>query len=365
MKIIFYTVYGTRRSYHLELTYSVLSAARFLKEEPDDLRLVLITDSDNQRPDLPVEHMIISLEDQRKWQLDGTYNHAIQVYALHHALRHFDAPTVLMDTDTIFKAHPKLLFDRIRPGIALTNAKEGRLCDSPEWPEWRDLIEQSAGQLAGWPVTPESVMHNGGILGLHPRDAHLLDEVKLVMGEIRDHSSVFTAVQLAASIVLGSKLELSTCEDLVEHYWDGPRAYYHYQINRMFPEVLKGQSIQALKSQLLPLERSLPGSLTARVAARLKRVQRKAGAEYGYAYMAYLSALSSRQKDPELANVWAGTALDMLVWGSRERFPQTPADFAFFAPDRLEAQTWMQSGLRKRWQDYWAAENNSSKTNSL
>jgi hypothetical protein len=236
MKIVLFQIYGNQRAYHLELTYSVLSAARFLRDDPADIRLVLASDRDNQRPDLPVDHLLITPEMLHEWQMDGTYNHAIQAYALHHAVQHFGAPVTLIDSDTIIHEHPKRLFDKIGPGKALMHANEGRLFDSPEWPEWSSLIKRSEGRVAGCAVTPDSVMYNAGVLGLHPQDAPAMDEVKAAMRAIRDNSDMFTAIQLAASLVFGAgKMELSVCDDMVEHYWGGPRAYYQYQMQQTFP----------------------------------------------------------------------------------------------------------------------------------
>ncbi|MEF9605813.1 hypothetical protein O4J55_27195, partial [Paracoccus sp. PXZ] len=175
--------------------------------------------------------------------MNGRYKHAIQAYALHHAVRHFNAPTILIDSDTVFHSHPKQLFERLGPGKTLMHAREGILQDSPEWPEWEDLIRSTDGVLAGWPVSRNTTMHNAGVLGLHPQDAPLMEGVKAVMQEIRAQSSVFTAVQLAASVVFGAETELSNCDDLVEHYWNGPRAYYHHQMKHMFPDVLQGGGV--------------------------------------------------------------------------------------------------------------------------
>ncbi len=350
MKVLLFQIYGNQRAYHLELTYSILSAARFLKQDPAGIRLVLAADMENQRPDLPVDHLLITPEMLHEWQMDGSYNHAIQAYALHHAVRHFDAPVILIDSDTVIREHPRRLFDRIGPGKALMHAREGKLRDSPEWPEWSAL-----DTVAGWRIEPDSVMYNAGVLGLDPADAPLMEEIKAVMRTIRDNSRVFTAVQLAASLVLSARTELSVCDDIVEHYWGGPRAYYHYQMNRMFPNVMQGGGIADPDMEIAPLNPSLTGKLGPRIAARIKRIVRGAGPDYGYAYMAYLSALSLRDTDRDLANVWAVTALNMLRWGIREPQPQARKDFWHFAPERIEAQGWMQPELRKKWREHWGA----------
>ncbi|WP_104491066.1 hypothetical protein [Paracoccus denitrificans] len=355
MKILLFQIYGNQRAYHLELTYSVLSAMRFLQDDPAGIRIVLAADAENRRPDLPADHLPITPDTLLEWQMNGSYTHAIQAHALHHAVRHFDAPTILIDSDTVFHAHPQHLFDRIGPGKTLMHAREGILRDSPEWPEWESLIRNTGGVLAGWPVDRNTVMHNAGVLGLHPSDAALMERVKAAMQKIRAQSPVFTAVQLAASLGFGNETELSDCDDLVEHYWNGPRAYYHYQIKRMFPKILQGGGIEGMNMPLAPLERNPPCRMGNRIAARIKRMRRGGDGEYAYAYLAYLNALSLRRSDMDMANVWAVTALDMLSWGVSRQHQEITTDFAHFSPAGLDAQGWMQPALRRRWHDYWAA----------
>lgn len=364
MKVLLFQIYGDQRVYHLELTYSILSAARFLRDDPGDIRIVLASDAKSQRPDLPAEHLLMTPEMLHEWQMGGTYNHAIQAYALHYAVQKFDAPVILIDSDTIIKQHPRVMFDKIGPGRALMHAREGRLQDSVEWPEWRALIARSGGRVGGSPVAPESVMFNAGVLGLDPKDAPLMDDIKVAMHDIRDNSDMFTAVQLAASLVLGGgKTELSVCDDVVEHYWGGPRAYFHYQMEQMFPGVLEGGGIADPRMPLAALSQSPPVALRHRIAARIVRLRRGARAEYGSAYLAYLSAISLHLSNPKLANVWATKSLNMLKWGMPDVQPHA-ADFKRFTPSRLEAEIWMDGDLRKRWQDYWLSNSTDCKAST-
>jgi hypothetical protein len=358
LKVLLFLIYGKNPIYHLELTYSVLSAARFLKDNPGDIRLVLAADADNHRPDLPVEHLLITPEMLDQWQMGGTYNHAIKIYALHHVLQKYDVPTILIDSDTVFRAHPDRMFERINVGRTLMHARERSLVDTPEWSGWRALIEACDGVVGGQAITAETMMCNSGVLGLDPQDAHLMDLIKVTMHDIRTYSDVFTAEQLAASLVLDSHTELLMCDNLVEHYWDGPRAYYHYQMNRMFPDVLKGERAANKDWDIAPLDPELIGSLGHRIAARIKKLQRRADPGFAHAYMAYLSAISLRQMDPELANVWAITALNMLRWGlENERPNSTHEDFELFTCKWIDAQLWMQPDLRDRWRAYWEDTN--------
>lgn len=354
MNVLLYMNYGKDRRYHLELTYSVLSAWEFLKSDPADTRIVLISDEHNQRPDLPVEHVLMDQETIHEWQMNGTYNHAMQAYALHHVLALYGAPTVLIDSDTYFKRHPKELFARVGPGRSLMNRREGRLYELNEWTAFERCFERLEGRIDGMEATRDIVMYNAGIIGVHPSDIDLMTGVKAVMFAVRAQSDVFTAVQLAASMVLERKTQLSTCEDVVEHYWGGPRHYYQYQIKKMFPQIMQVKPIAMPSGPLPPLQEIPSGPFFQQLVARLKLLGRKVPPAYRFALVASFTAHSLRTKNPELANVWAVTAANILIWGLQSRPEGWAKDFHLFAPERVADQAWLEEDVRKKWLNYWS-----------
>mgnify|MGYP001942867291 CR=1 FL=1 len=353
MKILLYQIYGTQSVYHLELTYSVLSAARFLKDDPDDIRICLLAGPGNERPDLPVENIPVSDETLNRWQMGGSYNHAIQALGLKDALDQFKAPVVLIDSDTVFHKHPKHIFDRIGPGRTVMHTRESTLRDGFEWAEWDRIIRQTQGTLAGIDITPESVMYNAGVLGVHPQDIGAVDDAIAVMQSVRDISTVFTAVQLATSLAFAARTDLSVCDDVVEHYWAGPRAFYQYQMKQMFNGPTGAERDPKQDAALAPLSTQLTGKLSHRLIARMKSLRSGGDPRYVYAVTAYLSALDRCDDDPDLANVWATTALNILQWGLGDNTAQVRLkDFEHFTPERIGRQGWMQPSLQQKWTDY-------------
>ncbi len=355
MKVLLFQMYGNRRAYHLELTYSILSAFRFLKDRHADIQIVLAADEANMRPDLPVEHLLMTPKMLYEWQLGGKYNHAVKPHILAHALDVFGAPTIQMDTDTVFHSDLARLFDNVGPGRTLMNKCEGPLIDSPAWDQWETAVANSGGDLRGYKFSPSTKMYNSGVVGIDPQDAGHIAYAISVMQRIVELSDMFTAEQLATSIVLSHHTEVTTCEDSVEHYWDGPRVYYQHQMNSMFPCVLEGAGIKDATMQLEPLQKDLKGTLSSRIAARIKRLQRRAGPEYGAAYTAYISGLALRNTDAALANVWADRSLNLLQWALRQERPVgIRHDFHLFTEGSIDQQEWMKPELRDRWRGYWA-----------
>lgn len=356
MRVLLFQMYGANRRYHLELTYSILSAHRFLQQDPADIRIALIADEPNLRPDLPADQIPVSAETIHRWQLDGTYKHGMQLNALRHALQHYATPVALLDTDTVLRDHPARMFDRISPGHTLMHIREGRMSELREWPQINQIATALGGRACRIPLTADTVMYNVGVLGLHPADLALVDRAITATSEMRAHSDLFTCNQIATSMVCANESRLSTCEDVVEHYWGGDRAYYHYQIDRMFPGVLKGGGIASVDAPLPPLQDLPRPGFRHRLRGRLRSIQRGSPPAYAHAVACASTALALRSTDPDLANVWAETAASVLAYGLPDGPRARPADFAAFAPDRLPTQSWLRDDFRRRWIQYWSGE---------
>jgi len=353
--LLAYFLYGEADHYQLELTYSLLSAREHLRASDSGIRFLMISDERNRRPDLPAEALVASPEELRAWQLDGTYNHAAKHGALQAALRRYGVPTVLIDSDTMFRGHPEQLFQRIAPGRMIMHCDEGALADlEAELPAYRQLIAQTGGRVGGVPVSLATRMYNSGIIGLAPEDADLLDRSRALMRAILAEVDVFTTEQLALGMVANERMTLGTSEDVVTHYWGGPRAYYRYQIRRSLPGLAQGDRLTALPDRLQVLRDLPPTRRSVGLRARLLRALRKGDGIYAHAWSCAEHARRA-MPDVELANVWAEMALSVLRYGLRERPPQFARDFAAFAPDRLAGLGWMQPKLRSAWAAYWAA----------
>lgn len=349
MNTIVYLMYGNRREYHLELTYSVLSAARFLKQQPDEIQIVLITTPDGRREDLPVRHVIIDDAEMARWMLDGKYNHAAKYQAILRAMDQFQRSVVLIDTDTYFTQHPAKLFERIGPGRAL-------MCDADAplgaHPEWSGLLARIEAPIAGYTVNAASTMFNSGIVGVDWSMRPKIAEVYELMRDLFAIETVFNIEQYAFSAVLDRHASVSICPDLVKHYWGFERRFVHAEIDDLFPQFSR-ELFERNLDRIRPLgiaAKPFPD----RLRAKLLMLWRGAGKEYGFAYLSYLCALSA--DNAKLADVWANTALDALTsWGNAtsERPSFTKRDFRKFSSSHLDGHAWMRPQTRLRWQRYW------------
>ena len=120
---ILYLVFGNKREFQLELTYSVLSTAHFLRSQ--EIRIALVCNPANRRPDLPVEHLVVSDAELNSWITQ--YKYAAKAYALGLGLERYGGSVALLDTDTVFTSNPRDLFRRVGPGRSFMQAEDGVL----------------------------------------------------------------------------------------------------------------------------------------------------------------------------------------------------------------------------------------------
>lgn len=350
MKTISYLVYGNKREYHLELTYSVLSAAHFIRKISNDIQIVLITTASGRRDDLPVHHIIVDDAELARWMLDGKYNHAAKYWALLRAMDEFRGKVILIDTDTYFIQHPGRLFEQIGPGQTLMHDYDTPLGDHEEW---LGLLAKINRPLAGYAVTAASPMFNSGVVGVDWSMRSRISDVYDLMTELFAIEPVFNVEQYAFSAVLGMHASLSVCREAVRHYWGFDRRFVHAQLDELFPRFSKDlfdRHVVQMRSLGMPKK-----PLLDRLRARAMRLLRGNNKQYGFAYLSYLCSLSS--DDARIADVWANTALDALIsravnW-SEGSLAHVKGDFCSFRSERLEGHLWMRPETRQRWRQYW------------
>lgn len=338
---LLYLLYGGSREYHLELTYSVLSAARNMGPEPIT-RIVLLTDERTRRDDLPVERLVFSDAEFGSWTDDGAYKHAAKIGGLEFALRHYGGKVAIIDTDTFFTDSPRLLFERIGDGSALMNAAEGTLGDRGN--KWDRIF------AAYESIEPRSKMYNSGVIGVDRSMGALLADVRPLMMDLHSISpEIHDVEQFAVTHLLGASLRLNTCEDVLCHYWGYARRFVHARIEAQFPSFSEETFKRAL---LVPSIDAFPAKQKRDlIRSKLKGLLRRETDTYAFAYLAYLSSFHA--KCPAYANAWSAIAVDALTWN-----PFSPnmvrADFERMQQISDDDQLWLSATTRERWRSYWA-----------
>jgi hypothetical protein len=346
MNTLVYFVHGSQREYQLELTYSVLSAVHRATDAGLDFRIALITDEKNQRPDLPVENVIFSPDEFADWTLDGQYQHQAKIHALLKALNLFKGKVALVDTDTHFNASPMRLFEQVESGRSTMYAYEGMLgpdrCLGP-------ILDKQGAKSLSYQISSETRLFNSGVIGLDYSDQPLVEDVLRLSEQIYGLYPAFNTEQFAFSVVLDQRTSLSEGQRLLRHYYGYERGFIRAQIAELFPEF----TAEAFRLHLraFPKVRGYPRKrMLDLIKARLKLLVRHEGAEYRFAYLSYLSALSCASSSPIHANVWARVAVDML---RQNEFLIADIERDFYRMGRLENISWPIDDTKRAWGLFW------------
>ena len=369
MKVLTYFLYGNRAEYELELTLSILSALRHLGPDRHDITIAVVTDRTAFLPGFPIELITVPAAEIVAWQATpvGKFNHRAKPHALLAALDRYQAPAVLLDTDTYFLRDPREFFTRIADDKSLMHASDHyAIADNAlvapiaeKYPNGVDLL--------GVHIDPQSEMLNSGVVGVTPANRHLIVQAIELIDQLYSITPAFTIEQFSFGLFLRTYTQLSFCEDILLHYWGvGYRKpFIHLAVSRFMKEH-EGKPWQTVVEASQILQPDFPRSpkLDLLAAKILGKIHKWDGS-YQFAYLAYRTALSKAAKDPELANLWAQTALLSLgkfLDAHRITHPSSPIapqhllnDFSRFAPSAIEKLPWLHAPNKSAWQQQWAA----------
>ncbi len=361
--VLSYLLYGDKPEYQLELSYSVLTAMRHLRRSPSPVRIALVTDEANARPDLPVEHVIVSTAEFAAWTDGGRYLHMAQHRALAKALDCFGGKVVQVDTDTSFVEHPAKIFAKIGQGRSLMHTDEGPVGAQKRWRPFFEALGPSA-VVAGYRVAARQPIYNAGVIGLDARDRALLEDADAVVRGLYAMHPVFDAEQVGVGTVLDARTRLSVCDREIAHHWGVERWFVHAQIRRLLDPPGREGFERLAGAERLPRIGFPEKSVIDRVAARWRAFRRGVGRHYAFAYLAYRSALRAVDTDPVCANVWARVALHALRFhGDDVRDGTSGAldretirrDFQELGGRALDRHGWIDADTKRGWDEYWAA----------
>ncbi|KUP90641.1 hypothetical protein [Tritonibacter horizontis] len=349
MPTLVYVVRGDAPRAQQELSYSVLSA---LKHGLGDVEILLICDTANQRPDLPVNHHILPPDVLADWTgraapsaTAGPPPDAVGLAdAAGLALDLTQGPICLMATATAFRAPPQRLFDQFRPGVVLVQDQDGWLAGRPDCATVIAATRESSDEAA---VHPGAALYDLGVLGIYPQDASCLKSSNLLGSRLIFLPEISNIEQLSLSLALGDPdREVRFARDLLEHYNGPMRHVYHGRFDVMFPA---RAPVNLQMAGQLPTITEPPKPLFLRWKAKLVAIWRRMGPGTQAGYLAYLCAFAA--PTAEGRDVWANIALDHLHRSQRPRM-KLRQEFSKLAPGAFETAG-VKPATAARWLRFW------------
>jgi hypothetical protein len=162
-------------------------------------------------------------------------------------------------------------------------------------------------------LSPASVMHNSGIVGVRPEHVSALQKAILLADALQEVDPIFSIDQFATGNALGAIARVLSCENEVLHYWGWRRGFIRHAIEQ-FRLQNKGASPEDLcRNFNLAKLSGLPAiHWQDRLLAKLTRWLRGYDAHTGFACLALRSAMRHEHTDPTLANLWFNVHLQFL-----------------------------------------------------
>jgi hypothetical protein len=365
MPVILYLLYGQDQRYQRQMIFSILTALRCLGPDRSLCRIAVLSDHPELVAGFPVDHLLLTADDIRTWSNEGRFYHRLKPLALRRAMEHYGTSVALIDTDTSFTANPMALFERITPKQSLMHCNEYALGTNSQLPLVAKIGE--GVQLGPLWVTPHSKMLNSGVVGLHPKNLHLIETIIELTDLLHALAPHFTSEQLATSLVLQSAGSIATSEDVVDHYWTYRRSYCMLKIDRFLEKQALGPgdavleaAIQATGQVRLAFPRK---SIRDQVRARVLGKMRGWSGSHQYAYLLYRTALYYGRRDPEMGTLWARSTLSLsrdivkpLLDDQaklRAELARIRGDLHFFSEDHIERLNWLDTEVRTAWQEFW------------
>lgn len=316
MLVVSYLLYGDSKIYERELALSVLSAitrtpGTSIDEKTKKIKFCLISDRSRPHLHLPLDQIIISPEEFSSWTSNGNYYHRAKPHAVLKALERHKCPILFADCDTIFLTNPEVLFSKITKHSSLMHACEGKIGSHRIYNHLLAKINKYKHHTP-IEVTESSIMFNSGIIGIHHNNKSLVSESLNLIDSLYKIEAVFSIEQLSISLALSKKTAISSCNELVTHYWGIDREFIHAQTKEIFDDnhlTIQDRHINNFTKTKFGAPST---SIIKKILCRAKKYALHWDDQYHYAYLCYLNAIDWQKKNTEYSSAWIRLTLKSL-----------------------------------------------------
>jgi hypothetical protein len=211
-----YLVFGSE-NFFIESKLSIASILHFASDEDFDYQIIIYTDN----PDFYQHSKIITKKiDEytiKKWSGNINYIYRSKIMCIQDCLQNNQNEIIIfLDTDTIFKKHPKHLINKITPLQSVMHFNESKPNKKLQLTFENENIKQL---FNGKFFEPTKNTWNSGIIGIHPNNSRIIDTVILFNDLFYTETKYFATEQIAFSTIFESEISLTSGYNIVFHYW--------------------------------------------------------------------------------------------------------------------------------------------------
>ncbi|MCS7004075.1 MAG: hypothetical protein NZM38_01970 [Cytophagales bacterium] len=227
LQALVYQAYGQEAILY-EALFSIYSFLRYNTKEPTFV--FIYTDQIEffikKLPTYCNIHFVeLSQKQIQQWQGSYGFVHRLKIELLKDFCSRLCESTAILyvDTDTVFRQSPQVLYDKIQQGFLLMHQAEGTLQSehNPILKKTNRFFKNKSFLIdnTNIKVSPQTMMYNAGVLGFLAKETSLLERILAFTDEIYPLFRKHIVEQLAFSFFF-QQHQIQTTSNEILHYWN-------------------------------------------------------------------------------------------------------------------------------------------------
>jgi len=263
-----------RENEYKRAVLTVLSYYSYTSLPHDEVKVILFTDMPEYFKayfnDLPVEYILLTPEKVKAMRGKIDFLHRMKIAMIEEAFGKLKGNMLYADSDTFFIADPTDMLNKVSEEVSFMHLKEYEFSQLKSLSLWAgktfsafaDLIELKAFELPGGrtlKVTPAHASWNAGVMFFHPSHARFIPDVYALTDQFYPETGNHASEQYAFSIILSDYTRLSSCDDVIFHYWYSVKkqivdAFLKKKFSKEWPFMLLDEKLSEVKkwTRMLP-----------------------------------------------------------------------------------------------------------------
>ncbi len=238
-----------------ECAFALLTLSRqYRSETPPPFNIILYTDNTRffesfRQCTLHISYREMNAETIKQWRGAINFVHRVKIEVLRDVMRNHRGKIIYLDTDMYCAGAIETIFQRIDEGKRYMHVMEGSVhgSDNRVFQKLSRWLRKNEVVVGGKTlnIPPDVKMWNAGMLGLHSRDADLLDEVCQFTDTVYQRYPKHVVEQFAFSYFLQQRGPLLTAHNYFYHYWNLKElrpvlaSFFSYFSDKEWPELAR------------------------------------------------------------------------------------------------------------------------------
>jgi hypothetical protein len=219
-----YLVIGNDRLLHQELYCSLLSLQSIEVEK--DFEVVIYSDGhviiEESFFDFTIRIKLISQVQISNWTSESKLLLALKPIVIKDFFSNHKGNVIYLDVDTFFIKDPSRLFNEIDKGNVVMHLRENILKRRKDYYDYISNNQFNLSDGSKYTIDTRTEMWNSGVVGISDINTGLIDEIIILIDQIRRDKKWHTIEQFSISYFFQKNKKLISADEYIFHYW-----FYH------------------------------------------------------------------------------------------------------------------------------------------